>query len=195
MLLQQEQPKASAGNKKRKVKINNWVLEGLEIKGPLDTWYWHKLQNYIISGNNQNSKRRGFSPNKIAVWAGGVCKGQYSPPHRAGDILKGTEIQGCMLNLSPKKVSGKAPTDFQEDRFLPLKFRNIVKRDFFRLGWFHQEMPNNEHGGEQAMMMWQHCSPESNAGAAAELASASSVGTKMLFHPLFLSFGSSSHRK
>lgn len=60
---------------------------------------------------------------------------------------------------------------------------------------FYQEMPDNECGGEQAVMMWRHCSPESDAGAAAELASASSVGTKMLFHPLFLSFGSSFHRK
>lgn len=66
--------------------------------------------------------------------AGGVCKGQYSPPHRAGDTLKGTEVQGYVLNLSPGEVRGNAPTDFQEDRTLPLRFRNTVKRAFLRVG-------------------------------------------------------------
>lgn len=45
--------------KERKAKRSSWVLERLEIKGPLDTCYWHKHQNDVIPENNHNSKRRG----------------------------------------------------------------------------------------------------------------------------------------
>jgi len=51
--------KSISRKQKRKIKINNWSLESSEIKGPLGTSYWHKLQNDTISENNQNSKRRG----------------------------------------------------------------------------------------------------------------------------------------
>lgn len=61
------------------------------------------------------------------------------------------------------------------------------------MGWICQEMPGTKHGREQGMMMWKH--QESDAGTAADSASASSVAAKMLFYPCFWAVGSSSHRK
>lgn len=63
------------------------------------------------------------------------------------------------------------------------KLRNRVK-SFSKEGMiFFQDMPNDKHRQKQAVMMWKH--PESDVGRAADSASASSSGAKML--SLFLS--------
>jgi len=108
-------------------------------------------KRYNIRKQPEQQETRGFHITR-SLWEQ-HCKGQYSPPHGAEESLKGTEVQAYVLNLSPKKVNGNAPTDFQEDTILPLKFRNTVKRACLGMGRFCEETPNNERGGKQAVMM------------------------------------------
>lgn len=123
-----------------------------ELRNKRATWHFVLAQTANLCNTR---KQEGVSPNKITVGAGDTCKGQYITTYGAGDALKGTEVQGYVLNLSPKKVNQNAPTGFQEDRILLLRSRSTVKRAFLRVSWFCQEMPNNERGGEQDMMMLQ----------------------------------------